>query len=450
MTPDDRPTDLPTDSPTDLLDSLRTHSLALESTAPDGDPARLRAFDRALADVDVVGLGEATHRTREFARFKHRLVRYLVTAHDLRAFALEAPVAETLALRDYVVDGIGDLRDALDDVGFQIYETEEVVACFEWLRAFNESRPPGDRVAVYGFDVQSAAGPARALHSYLDARRGGEHGLGPRDGGFVVDDLRDALDEVADGVVEGEDVDEDRLRTAERAADALAEWFDSEDAAPGNATLARRHLRTLRQACEFARTGLDADRTGQWGLRDRFMAENVAWIREHTGADLVAVWAHNNHVKTGRLGGDGYPSLTMGEHLARRFGDGYYALGAQFAHGTARAYAPVDPEALEAEDDHVELAGDTLAMTELDVPKPPEGSVPALFSRLDADAALLDVRSLPDDSPLRSWFAAERPHRYVSGVVDPDDENAFVRSHRALDVFDGVFFVDDVTPTRPL
>lgn len=434
----------------DVLDSLRDHCVPLETTDPDAGAEPLGEFADALDDVDVLGLGEATHRTREFARFKHRFVRYLVTAHGLRAFALEAPVAETLALHDYVADGTGDLRDALDDVGFQIYQTEEVAALFEWLRAFNESRPPGDRAAVYGFDVQSAAGPARALRDWLGTRRGREHGPLPRDGGFGDDDLLDALDEVADGVVEGENVDENRLQSAERAADALAEWFDSDDSVPETAPLARRHLRTLRQACEFARTGLDAGRTEQWGLRDQFMAENVAWIREHTGADFVAVWAHNNHVKTGRLGGDGYPSLTMGEHLSRRFGGGYYALGAQFARGTARAYTPVDPETVEAADDHVESDGTTLAMTELDVPAPPVGAVPDLFSRLDAHAALLDFRSLPGDSSLRSWLADERPHRYVSGVVDPDEENAFVRPHRALDVFDGAFFVDDVTPTRPL
>ncbi|MXR19949.1 erythromycin esterase family protein [Halobacterium bonnevillei] len=328
-----------------------------------------------------------------------------------------------------------------------MYETEEVLACVEWLRAFNDGRPPSECVDVYGVDVQSAAGAASALRDWLTALRARDDSPSPA----ILDaDLLDALDDAADGVFEGEDVDEDRLRTAERAADALAEWFDSDDSVPETAPLARRHLRTLRQACEFARTGREADRTEQWGLRDQFMAENVAWIREHTGADVVAVWAHNNHVKTGRLGGDGHPSLTMGEHLARRFGDGYYALGAQFARGTARAYAPVDPETVEVEDEAVEFDGTTLAMTELDVPAPPADSVPALFSRLDADGALLDYRSLPDDSPLSSWLADERPHRFVAGVVHPDEDDAFARSHRSVAVFDGAFFVEAATPTTPL
>jgi erythromycin esterase len=429
----------------DVLDSLRDHCVPLETTDLDADAAPLCDFADALDDVDVLGLGEATHRTREFAQFKHRLLHHLVADRGLRVIALEAPFSETLALRESVRDGTGSLRERVTDLGLSMYETEEVLACVEWLRAFNDGRPPSECVDVYGVDVQSAAGAASALRDWLTALRARDVAPTPA---ILDDDLLAALDDAADGVFEGEDVDEDRLRTAECAADALAEWFDS-DPSVADAALTRRHLRVLRQACEFARTGLDAGRTEQWGLRDRFMAENVAWIREYTGADSVPVWAHNNHVKTGTLGGDGHPSPTMGDHLADRYGDGYYALGFQFARGTVRAYSPTDVDS----DGHagvVEWDGRTYARTDVRVPEPDADSVPGLFARVDAPALLLDYRSLPDDSPLSSWLADERPHRFVAGVVHPAEDGAFARSHRSLAVFDGAFFAEAATPTTPL
>ncbi|MFB6270223.1 MAG: erythromycin esterase family protein [Halobacterium sp.] len=437
--------------PTDLLDSLRDHSVALEPTSPDADYGDLRAFDPVFEGVDVVGLGEATHRTREFVHLKGRLVRYLADVHGFGALALEAPFSETVALDAYVREGAGALHECVAALGLSMYETAEALACFESLRAYNEGRPRQERIAVYGIDVQSAAGAAAALREWLlgddtDADRPA----------FRDDRLLDDLDRVADGVFTGEDVDTDRLRAAERVADALAAWFEAErdgdaerdggaerDGSGAAAALARRHVRTLQQACAFARTGVEADRTAQWGLRDEFMAENAAWVRDHAATGGVAVWAHNNHVKTGRLGGDGHPSRTTGDRLAARYGDGYYALGAQFATGSVRAYAPTDG-------DGVEYDGATLAMTELSVPEPDGGAVPGLLAEIDAPALLLDYRSLPADSPLRDWLAAERPHRSVAGIVHPDDEDAFSRTHRSLDVFDGVFFVDEATPTTPL
>lgn len=429
-----------TDTPPEPLESLRDHHVALETTDPDAEHAPLRAFHDALADVDVVGLGEATHRTREFVHLKHRLVASLADVHGLRALALEAPFSETVALDEYVRDGTGDLRAVVADLGLSIYETEEAVAFFEALRSYNDGLPRTDRIRVYGFDVQSAAGAASALHDWLSDRE-----AYPQPAEFLDDHLLDTLDRLADGVFEGEDVDADHLRAAERVADALAEWFGAtfDEHTGDDVALARRHRRTLQQACAFARTGIDADRTEQWGLRDAYMAENVAWIREHAPGDRVAVWAHNNHVKTGRLGGDGHPSRTMGDRLAERFGDGYYALGAQFAHGTVRAYAPTD-------DGGVAWDGETYAKIDVSVPRPDDGSVPALFSRVDARAILVDYRSLPADSSLRSWLADERPHRFVAGLVHPDEDDAFARSHRSLDVFDGLFFVEEATPTTPL
>ncbi|WP_336036006.1 erythromycin esterase family protein [Halobacterium yunchengense] len=415
------------DTAPELVDRLRAISTEFESTDPTVDGAPLPAFDDAVADAAVVGLGEATHRTREFVQCKRRLLRRLVAEHGCRALALEAPYAETVALDDYVRRGDGDLAAVLAALGLSMYAVESFAALVRWLRAFNDGRPPEDRVAVYGVDVQSAAGAAAALRDHV------------ADTGVAPEGLCEALDAAADGVFEGADVDADCLQTAERAADRLTARFADCDAA---APAARRHLWTLRRACEFARLAAE-DRPTQWGFRDECMAAQVAWISDHAGGP-VAVWAHDNHVKRGRMTGPGHPARTMGDRLGERYGDAYYALGGQFSRGAVRAYAPTD-----GDDADVETADGAYAMTELWVPEPPGTSVPGLFDGLDAPAAVADYRSLADGSPLADWLAPERRHRFVAGVVDPDEDRPFSRQYGALDAFDGAYFVRDATPTEP-
>lgn len=96
----------PNDTP---VDAIADHAIPLPST----DPADLRPLADALADRTVVGLGEATHGTREFFRLKHRLIRFLVEEHGFRAVALESNFLVALALDDYVTRSEGDPREAI-------------------------------------------------------------------------------------------------------------------------------------------------------------------------------------------------------------------------------------------------------------------------------------------------------------------------------------------------
>lgn len=430
-----RDRDVPHD---ELVDRIRTHASRPGTTDPNADVDEFAAFDPVIEDVDVVGLGEATHRTREFVRFEHLFFRYLVERHGFRLFGLEAPFSETMALHDFVVHGEGTLDAALDQIDFRIYETEEMATLFRWMRSFNEGRPASDRIEVYGFDVQSAAGAAEALLSYLE-----DPSVSP-----PPDDVIESLSMVADGVFEGEDVNEERLGKGERVVSSLEDRFEStvdddpDDADP-DPSIAKQHWRTLQGACEFARTGLEADRSAQWGLRDRYMAEAVEWMLDHADPNRIAVWAHDNHVKRGRLTGDGHPSKTMGEHLASRYGDGYYALGTQFGRGVVRAWVPTDGEG------EIEVDGRDLSMTEIPVPQPIEGSIPAVFTDVGAPVVLLDYRSLPDGGLLREWLDEERPHHFVAGVIDPADRRNFYRDYGAARAFDGLAFVRAASPTTP-
>ncbi len=419
-----------------LARAVRATAHTAATTDPDGTAPFPGIADR-LATAAVVGLGEATHRTREFVRLKHRLLRYLVAEHDLRAIALEAPVVETATLNDYVVHGDGDARDALATVGYDIHETRSGLALWEWLRSVNRDRPLADRVAVHGIDVQSVAAPAGRLLEWA--------------GEQLYPETRRALETATEGVIEGTDVAGDRLRAGERAAETLRSRLDR-DALPGDGDLApgaltvRRLVTALEQGCAFARAGLSGDRPEQWGCRDRLLSDNVARVRETASERSdgpVAVWAHDNHVKRERLTGDGHPARAMGDHLDERFGESYYALGLQFGTGQVRAHVPVD------EDPDVTVDGQGYARRTVSVPEPEGESVPAVLSAVDAPVVLLDYRSVAG-GPLSAYLDGECRHRFVAGTVDPDDPAAFSRRYTPRAAFDGVLFVQAATPTDPM
>lgn len=437
------------EEPSGLAGEIRARAITLDTTDPAADSAELEPFVNATTNASVVGLGEATHRTSEFFRLKHRLIRSLVENHGVRLFALEASFSETVRLDEYVFRDAGSLDTALDTLGYSIHRTREMYDLFRWMRAFNNGRPADDRIAVYGFDVQSAAGAAAALIPLLEGHEGSLPDVGGSGQQFGVDTMLGALETLSEGVFSGADVNTDRLNLGEQVGRRLGQWFDEKcwtlDTDAGHHTddgaLAGRHIRTLQQACEFARRGIEEDTAAQYGLRDRLMAENIAWIHEHEGGQ-VAVWAHNNHIKRGGL--SGRAAQSMGDHLDSRYGAGYYATCVQFGRGTVRPLVPAD------EEPDIEYNGRKLTRTDVSVPDLTPGSVPALFSRVGEPVVLLDYRSVPADSRLGVWLDRPQQHHYITGAVEPDDRSSFYATHRPLRDFDGLAFVSDVEPPTRL
>ena len=441
----------------ELVDILQTKICPLDRLEPAVDAHIFDGLEQTFGVVSVVGLGECTHRTREFVQFKHRLVQHLAAKQGLVWLGLEAPPVETGALHRYVVSGTGDLEEILADIGYTIYQTEEMVCFLDWMRSYNECQPRNERIGIFGFDVQSIAGPARWLLDWVEHHAPNQESVSA------------SLSALTGDLYEGGNINLEQLDRAENLLPELRDIVDIPR--EGNATcdvsdsiitnntpqgnirhplatdtpdeLTRQYvLRAFEQAVEFARAYHEADESVSYGLRDEFMAENIGWMLDYSKSSPMAVWAHDNHVKTGRLSGDGYPSETMGEHLRARLGNQYYALGFQFVTGDVRGYVP-------AADGDVEIEGETLKMDTVEVPHTIDGSIPDLLDGVDIPHGILNLRALPESSPIREWFSGFRLHHYVAGQVDPDDQRAFYREFRTADVFDGLGFVAEVTPTTP-
>ena len=117
----------------------------------------LAFLEKAIGGARVVGLGEATHGTREHFQMKHRLLEFLATKMGFNVFAIEASMPESYRVDRYVSGGTGDPAALVGGMYFWTWNTEEVLDMVKWMRAFNEreaAAKSGKHVRFAGFDMQ--------------------------------------------------------------------------------------------------------------------------------------------------------------------------------------------------------------------------------------------------------------------------------------------------------
>ena len=146
---------------------LATNAVRLETVEAGHGFADLQPLKPIIGSARVVALGEATHGTREFFQLKHRMLEFLVTEMGFNIFAIEATMFESFDINHYVLTGEGDSARALAGIYFWTWDTEEVRAMIEWMRSYNANTNHARKVRFYGFDMQSPARAARAVHEYL-------------------------------------------------------------------------------------------------------------------------------------------------------------------------------------------------------------------------------------------------------------------------------------------
>ncbi len=287
-------------------------------TGPSADAHEFARYAVPVSDLRipegtrVVALGEATHGNREFQELKLSVFQVLVEQQGVRAFALEADFGGCEKVNRYIHGGEGTLQEAVGDLVFTIYRTDQMAQLISWMRTYNKAAAPGEDLRFYGFDMQNYG-----------------HGFG-----LLLEELRrlglDAADLenlwAGDDFAEG--VGPEQLEAAyEKVAEALESMGDGADAG-----LALQLITCLRQNIELGRL---VDSPEGYGARDRLMAQNVSWIlsqEEARGNRCIFVSAHSGHIE--QQGSYGPDDKVMGNLIADELGEAYYAIGTDFHRAT--------------------------------------------------------------------------------------------------------------------
>ena len=406
---------------------FKSNALPLATVEPDSSFHDLEPLRPMLSKARIVSLGESTHGTREFFKIKHRLIEYCVSELGFTIIGFEANYGSMLAVNDYVLHGNGDIADVIaPGVGFDIYDTEEVLALVEWVRGWNLTH--ARKVQFHGFDMQST--PAAVLHLFAYLERvapelaaTSERALAPLSSQFTLFALAKLPAVMRERVSAQIKLVIDTFET-ERA-----DWWAR--AGESEWHLARQSAVMLAQ---FMRMVPIEDEMAGSAVRDRAMADNVAALLKANRSDTKALlWAHNGHVK--RSANYDFPigrfeAPTMGSFLHSRFGAEHVVIGFAFNQGAYRV----------AIDRNFNMGSRIVGPA-------PAGYVDAVLASTGIPLYALDLTRVPAEGPVTRWMAGKPRQRMLGNVLAaPEYRTDFASDPR--DNWDIIVFVESTTAAR--
>jgi erythromycin esterase len=418
---------------------LNEKALPLAAVTAGHDFADLQPLKEILAQVRVVGLGEATHGTREFFQCKHRLVEFLVKEMGFTVFVIEGSYAACQRINEYVLYGQNDPAVALSGVGFWTWDTEEVAALIEWMRQYNLTQPAEHKVRFCGNDVQFVQAALDNVQSFLDR-------VAPE----RTELTGAALAPVAETQHRARSTpthnDPERKAASLAALEQLIGWLEmhrvrlSRQTSATEFELALQQARVLLQFQECYGAPLNY-RTMN---RDLYMAENTAYIANvlYPDAKLV-VWAHNGHIHKQAEVYEGQTLTSQGQYMAAIFGPAYYAFGFAFDGGTFLSrIMEQDPSQANIE---AYVAGD---LTEFTVGPAPEGSLDWHLASLGKGDLIVDFRGAPRCEAVQAWLRTPLSAWSMGSVFSPNWAREQQSTTEPPLAYDGIIFVERTTAAR--
>jgi erythromycin esterase len=386
----------------------------------------LRPLKKTLKDVRLVGLGEATHGSREFFQFKHRMLEFLVREMGYTVFAIEASYPACYNINDYVLEGKGDRAAALASQKFWTWDTNEVAEMIEWMREYNKSVPAAKRVKFLGYDIQHFGQALDLVTSYVkkvapDEAERAEAALKP----FRLEVQQ--FSQLSD-----EEKTQARIRLLELLG--FLSFNQKRFIRQTSAEEFERVLQHARNPMQFYEGYARAMKDPKYPYnRDYYMAENIAYLldQEPAGTKMV-VWAHNGHIQMGNLG----QMPAMGSWLKQYFGPAYYALGFSFNEGgfQSRDLSPSGRGVLK----------------EFTVGPASAGSGDWYLAQAGIANYIVDFRSAPTQGEVAEWLGSTLAMRSVgSGFSTESPERNFQFPTILKQHYDGMIFISRTTRARP-
>jgi erythromycin esterase len=403
---------------------LKSRAMPLRSVTPGNGFDDLAPLRSVLGDVRVVGLGEATHGSRELFTVKHRLIEFFVRELGFRIVALEGSAAATNAFNDYI-HGRGARAPVLAALDANwITANQELLATIDWLRTYNASAAEPDRVHFAGLDPQVNASAIDDLLRFLRA-----HAPESATRHEALIELLRVEDQKANRF-ERTNVPVERVHEIQRLIAFLVTNQGDLVRRSSSREYARAldSARLLAQSAEF-NSSLPP---GEGGTRDGYMAENLFRALQSRPGARAVVWTHNAHASAS----DRSSYKPLGALLRAAYGTGYYAFATAFARGRFRAQVPgsVPPD-----------------VREFAVSGPPPASIDSMLAAMRTGNAIIDLRgATPSDARVAAWLSVPQRMHWIGALyADSWSDAQRVQPFLLGRDFDGIIFLEATTSARP-
>ena len=385
-----------------------------------------------LKDVPYVGLGEATHGTREFFQMKHRMLEFLVRQMGFTVFAMEASYQGCENINNYILYGKGDAYSALASQGFWTWNTEEVIDMIEWMRKYNRTVPNNKKVQFFGFDIQQFAksGAIDSVRNYLKkvdttlAKRNDKllQWLYKQDSKNLYTAITNSI-QGDTGYVSTDTIQHQLsyllVSLAMKKGDYILRSSKSEY---------EKNFYNVTNMLQFVETYNPKNMRSTPG-RDYYMASNFMNFVQQNPEAKIAVWAHNSHISKKIV------SKSFGGWLNLALGGKYFPIGFAFNKGSFQAL----------ELNNIKLGG----LREFTVPEAKEGSLEWYFAQTKKGNSIVNLRqrNLPVD--VLNFLESVIPSRGFGGSANPNTYTGVYRQYQLINDFDAVIFHDNTTRARP-
>lgn len=392
-----------------------------------------------LEHKEIIGMGEATHGTKEFFDLKSKMFIYLVQELHVKVFGMEASYSSCLYVNDYVLYGKGELDSVMRRLEYWMWQTEEVKQLIEWMRTFNQNKAADDKVSFYGFDMLSFNAPLDYLYNYIK----GNYAEGASDFLKVIAPVYNRKAEI-DKALFGKNRNL-IIDTLERTYFEVDRWFSQKESVYKKGSSSKKYeqiklcIQNFKESVVYLKYGGNRP-----SFRDSCMASTIQQIRTIENAK-VFVWAHSEHIKKNGTKGTYQPAnKVMGSYLKSMFGEKYYAIGFLFHQGTFLAVKG-----------HSSLASRMFSryiLSQKFIKKLPAGcyvsgspkhSIASTMSKFNQPSFFIDLTNTHNE------MFTTRQTAYSIGAV-------FMNKNRSLQTFipaqcyDGLFFVNNTNASHPL
>ena len=377
-------------------------------------PKSLDPLMERIGEARYVLLGEASHGTAEFYRWRAALTRRLIEEKGFTFVAVEGDWPDCQALHCSVTGAPGapeDPREVLE--GFRrwprwMWANTDVLAFARWLRTHNLGLPEDQRIGFFGLDVYSLW---ESLHGVL---------------GWLSEHAPDEVETALRAYRCFEPYDEDPQFYAsatrmvpegceEQVIDLLSEMrhrADAPDDDDGLAEFAARQNAEVLAGAERYYRSMVRGGPESWNIRDRHMADTLDRLMDYHGPHAKAVvWEHNTHIGDARATDmTDAGMVNVGQLVRERHGDeGVVLVGFGSYEGQV-------------------IAADRWGATPTRMRVPParEGSIEHLLHQGTGGNAVLAVFG-PEETGGASadggrWKDETRPHRAIGVVYHPRRE----------------------------
>ncbi len=419
-----------------LAEKIREKTVALNDTNDVADEIL-----ELIGEARCVLIGEASHGTHEFYKYRAEITKKLIEEKNFAAVAVEADFPDAYRVNRYV-RGAGKDRTAdgalADFTRFPLWmwRNRDVLDFVEWLKSHNDAHNLNEKVGFYGIDLYSLHSSMAAVLDYLEkidpaaAKRAryryscfDHYGENAQRYGYAASyNLTVSCeDEVVNQLVD--------LRKR------VADYMNRDDfVARDEYFFAEQNARLVKNAEEYYRQMFHGQ-ISSWNLRDRHMAETLDALAAHlklqNQSGKVVVWAHNSHLGDARateMGARG--EWNVGQLAREKYGSNTVNIGFTTYSGTVTATSNWDESA--------QLKKVNPAL---------ENSYERLFHETNVPKFFLNLRH----STAKELLSRPRLERAIGVIYRPESERLSHYFDAYLsEQFDGIIHFDRTRAVQPL